>query len=147
MVEVVSLPSSRSPAPGVNGAGGFFLTYSKETLDWLCPRSVAARPRLLSSPREQACFFDKSAKSAYPFSMETPFETRGRKPLPARTTFGKRLRAYRLARHWTLADLAERSGLDLYTIHHLEHGRNQPTVRTVKKLAAALQCSLTELID
>jgi transcriptional regulator with XRE-family HTH domain len=43
-------------------------------------------------------------------------------------------------------DLAKKAGVAQSTIHYIECGNN-PTFKTLKKLAAALGISVTELLD
>ena len=52
--------------------------------------------------------------------------------------FPANLRRIRLARFFSQAELARRSGLHAITITRLENGRTAPSTRTVRALAAAL---------
>jgi transcriptional regulator with XRE-family HTH domain len=56
---------------------------------------------------------------------------------------GKRLRALRARRGWTLDELAARSGLSARQIRAIESPRPPATIqlRTVRDLAAALRCN------
>ncbi|MCZ2341474.1 MAG: helix-turn-helix domain-containing protein [Bacteroidales bacterium] len=55
------------------------------------------------------------------------------------SAFGDRLRQLRQEAGWTLAELAERAGVNLGTIHRIESGhRPNPTWETVVALSAAL---------
>jgi transcriptional regulator with XRE-family HTH domain len=63
-------------------------------------------------------------------------------------SFGERLRLLRKGRSMTMEDLAGRSGLRLNTIARLETGRStNPTYDTLKKLAAALDVAVSDLVD
>lgn len=55
--------------------------------------------------------------------------------------FGKLLEAYRSARGWTKAQLAERAGLDPSAVSRLESGQRFPERQTVALLADALELS------
>lgn len=62
------------------------------------------------------------------------------------TPFGRWLRSMRLARNWSLGDVAERSGLSRFYILRLERGIDprtgkpiSPTTRTIKALAKAFE--------
>jgi transcriptional regulator with XRE-family HTH domain len=52
--------------------------------------------------------------------------------------FPDNLRRLRLARFFSQAELARRSGVHAITITRLEGGRTAPSTRTVRALAAAL---------
>jgi transcriptional regulator with XRE-family HTH domain len=58
--------------------------------------------------------------------------------------FGTLLRDFRCALEWTQATLAERAGLSVRGIQHLESGKTQPFRRTVERLAKALPLSPEE---
>jgi transcriptional regulator with XRE-family HTH domain len=60
--------------------------------------------------------------------------------------FGDRLRMLRQEHEWTLAELAERSGLHLQSLSRLERGERKPTWKTVVTLAKALGCELNEFL-
>lgn len=53
----------------------------------------------------------------------------------------------RLERNWSQAELAKKAGLSQSYIHDLETGTKTPTIRTLEKLAKALQVPIDELID
>lgn len=57
-----------------------------------------------------------------------------------------RVRQLRLARGWSQAQLAERSGLSVRTIQRVENGAN-PGLESLRSLAAALEVDLSELQD
>ena len=54
---------------------------------------------------------------------------------------GERLRAARMRKVWTQADLARESGIPIVTLSRIENGHHQGTPRqsTIRKLAAALE--------
>lgn len=61
--------------------------------------------------------------------------------------FGSNVRALRLARHWTQADLAARIGVKPNYVTHIEAGRKaNPKLDTLCKLRHAFGISLDELV-
>lgn len=61
--------------------------------------------------------------------------------------FGQTVKALREHRHWSQADLARRSGLKSGQISMIEAGlKDNPTLATVQRLAAALEVSPAELV-
>lgn len=62
-------------------------------------------------------------------------------------SIGSRLRAARIQRGLTLAELSRASTVGIGTISEIEtHPSRVPTVRTMRKLADALKQSLSELV-
>jgi transcriptional regulator with XRE-family HTH domain len=61
--------------------------------------------------------------------------------------FGERLREVRLSRGLTQGQLAERCGTSVAAISHLERGTKVPTLTTLVRLADALECRVTELVE
>lgn len=61
--------------------------------------------------------------------------------------FGKRLREVRLARGLTQSQLAERCGTSIAAISHIERGTKVPTLTTLVRLADALDCRVTKLVE
>ncbi|GGJ09081.1 putative HTH-type transcriptional regulator YazB [Alicyclobacillus cellulosilyticus] len=59
--------------------------------------------------------------------------------------FGRRLRAFRKMRCWTQQELAHAAGISLAVIGSLERGTRRPTPDLVKRLAAVLRVSESEL--
>jgi transcriptional regulator with XRE-family HTH domain len=59
---------------------------------------------------------------------------------------GPRLRALRRARTFTLAQLAEETGISLSTLSRLESGRRKPTLELLLPLAKAYGVPLDELV-
>lgn len=59
--------------------------------------------------------------------------------------FHERLRQLRAQAGLTQLQLAVKAGLGLTCIHTLEAGRGQPSLPTLRKLAAALEVSLDDL--
>ena len=57
-----------------------------------------------------------------------------------------RLRELRLAKFFSLRDLAEQADLNYMTIHRLEQGKQDATLRTIRRLAAALGIEPAELV-
>jgi transcriptional regulator with XRE-family HTH domain len=61
--------------------------------------------------------------------------------------FGARLRETRIARGLTQPEIAERVGTSASNISDLERGIKVPTLTTVARLADALDCNVTDLVD
>ncbi len=59
--------------------------------------------------------------------------------------FAARLREFREARGWTIAELSRRAQVHRGTIHHLEAGTRAPSFKMVLSLAAALGVTCEEL--
>lgn len=53
----------------------------------------------------------------------------------------------RESKGWTKAKLASNSGISNTYISELEAGKKQPTIKTIKKLANALEVSIVDLIE
>jgi transcriptional regulator with XRE-family HTH domain len=66
-------------------------------------------------------------------------------PLVAR--IGARIRAERDRRRWTLAELAEESGVSRAMINRIERGESNPTAVVLGKLSAAFRLSVATLLD
>jgi transcriptional regulator with XRE-family HTH domain len=60
---------------------------------------------------------------------------------------GPRLRALRVERGATLAELAESTGISVSTLSRLESGQRRPTLELLLPLARAHQVPLDELVD
>ncbi|HWK08692.1 MAG TPA: shikimate kinase, partial [Vicinamibacterales bacterium] len=61
-------------------------------------------------------------------------------------TLGARVRQMRIAKHWTIRELAERSGVSLRFLVQLEAGRANISVKRLAELAAALGVSPASLV-
>lgn len=61
--------------------------------------------------------------------------------------FGARLREMRIARGLTQPEIAEHVGTSASNISDLERGIKVPTLTTVARLADALDCNVTELVE
>jgi transcriptional regulator with XRE-family HTH domain len=61
--------------------------------------------------------------------------------------FGERLREVRLAKGLTQGELADRCGTSIAAISHIERGTKVPTLTTLVRLADALQCKVTKLVE
>jgi transcriptional regulator with XRE-family HTH domain len=59
---------------------------------------------------------------------------------------GERIRKLRRARNWRQIDLAEQSGVHEIHISDLERGTREPGLRTLQKIAVALDTSLSEIL-
>ncbi len=64
-----------------------------------------------------------------------------------RPRLGRVLQAEREARGWTQEQLAEQAGLHWTTIGKIERGRQLPSLALLALLAAALESSVTELVE
>lgn len=61
--------------------------------------------------------------------------------------FGARLRELRAAAGLTQRELAKRSGTSSAAISNFEAGNNAPTLGTLVRLADALECNVTDLVE
>ncbi len=61
-----------------------------------------------------------------------------------RTTIAEILTRFRVERHWSLRELAERSGLSIAYLSELERGRKLPTLEVLDRLAAAFGMTTAE---
>ena len=59
---------------------------------------------------------------------------------------GERIRKLRRARNWRQIDLAEQSGVHEVHISDLERGTREPGLRTLSKIARALETSISDLL-
>lgn len=59
---------------------------------------------------------------------------------------GKRVRALRKAKGWSLADLAEKAGMFRTNICRVEAGRHLPSLETLLRLGKALGVSVEDLV-
>jgi transcriptional regulator with XRE-family HTH domain len=59
---------------------------------------------------------------------------------------GERIRKLRRARNWRQIDLAEQSGVHEVHISDLERDTREPGLRTLSKIASALETTLSELL-
>jgi transcriptional regulator with XRE-family HTH domain len=59
---------------------------------------------------------------------------------------GERIRKLRRAKNWRQIDLAEQSGVHEVHISDLERGTREAGLRTLSKIALALDTSLSELL-
>jgi XRE family aerobic/anaerobic benzoate catabolism transcriptional regulator len=63
------------------------------------------------------------------------------------TTLGERIRARRQRAQWKLKDLAKETGLSVPYLSDLERDQGaNPTLETLRTIATALGCDLTELL-
>lgn len=60
---------------------------------------------------------------------------------------GRRVKAGRAERGWTLQQLAERSGVSRRMLINVEHGSTNPSIATLLRLADALAIGLPALVD
>jgi transcriptional regulator with XRE-family HTH domain len=61
--------------------------------------------------------------------------------------FGQTVKALRERRHWSQADLARRSGLKSGYVSQLEAGgKDNPTLDTIRTIAATFEMSPAELV-
>lgn len=71
------------------------------------------------------------------------FDPGGFKPV----SVGQRLREYRLARGFSIRELAEKSGLAVNTLSLIENQKSSPSVNTLVQLAKALEIPLANLFE
>ena len=62
-------------------------------------------------------------------------------------TIGERIKELRKEKGLTQKDLAERVGFSYVNISQLENSRKNPKLETIRKIAAALDVSMNELLD
>jgi len=60
---------------------------------------------------------------------------------------GERIREVRVTRGLTQGDLAELCGTSIAAISHIERGTKVPTITTLVRLADALECKVTKLVE
>ena len=72
---------------------------------------------------------------------------RKRRDDPVLTAFGTRLRECRLARGWSLENLAHECGLNWSYIGPLERGQGNPTLLSLTRLADALGVPVSRLVS
>lgn len=82
-------------------------------------------------------------------SFHTPLTERENKKLRREFTkrLSERLREVRKSKKLTQQELAEKAGLHLTYIGHLELGKYHPTVFVMWKIAKALEVSMNELTN
>lgn len=66
--------------------------------------------------------------------------------LPEAIALGKRLRELRVAKGWTLEQLAEAAGMNELQAGHIERGATDPKLSTIRKLARAYGMTASELL-
>src|SRR4051812_29774372 len=66
---------------------------------------------------------------------------------PAQATLARNLRRLRVARRWSLSELAAASDMGKATLSAIENARANPTVDTLAALAKALQVEITTLLE
>ncbi len=60
---------------------------------------------------------------------------------------GAKIRRMRNAEHLTLADFAAKSGLSISFLSQVERGLNDPSINSLRKIAAALDCPLSTFFE
>jgi len=82
-------------------------------------------------------------------NFKTPLDSIENKNLRDRYSkcLSKRLKTIRRSKNLTQQELAERAGLHLTYIGHLELGKYHPSTFTIWKIAKALEISVGELVD
>jgi transcriptional regulator with XRE-family HTH domain len=66
---------------------------------------------------------------------------------PEAVVFGQRLRELREKRGETVRSLAELTGMSYPYISEMENGVKVPSLTTLLRLAVALECEVTDLVD
>ena len=69
-----------------------------------------------------------------------------RKPVPIAREAGKRIRRLRLAGDWTFDAFVEETGLGRGYISELERGLVVPSLETLRRVAAALDVTVADLV-
>jgi transcriptional regulator with XRE-family HTH domain len=59
--------------------------------------------------------------------------------------FGKRVKELRIERHWSQEELAFELDVDRSYVSSLERGQRNPTLKTIARIAKALQTTVSEL--
>jgi transcriptional regulator with XRE-family HTH domain len=59
---------------------------------------------------------------------------------------GERIRALRTAKGWRQIDLAQQSGVHEVHLSDLERGTREPGLRTLAKIATALETTLSKIL-
>ena len=66
---------------------------------------------------------------------------------PEAVVFGERLRELREKRGETLRSLADQMGMSFAYLSEMERGVKVPSLTTIIRLAIALDCKVTDLVD
>ena len=53
----------------------------------------------------------------------------------------------RIEKDYSIRELSEKSGISIAAINKIENGKASPTIRTLEDLAAALGCSVFDLLE
>lgn len=61
-------------------------------------------------------------------------------------TLGEYIRRCRVLRHWTLAQLSQKADISLSYLADIEHGRTEPSLAVLRKIAQALGVSAGALL-
>lgn len=61
--------------------------------------------------------------------------------------FANNLKRFREARGWTKSRLAQKANISTTFAGELEAGTKQPTIRTLEKIAFALEVPITKLLE
>jgi len=67
-------------------------------------------------------------------------------PLRVAKAFGKAVREYRLKKHMTQQELADKCGLDISYIGQIERGQRNPTLGVIHALAKVLGVKASDLL-
>jgi transcriptional regulator with XRE-family HTH domain len=61
--------------------------------------------------------------------------------------FGKQVKKLREAKKMSQLALAQKASLDLTTVNEIENGNREPMLKTIWKIATALNVKLSQLFD
>lgn len=61
--------------------------------------------------------------------------------------FSERVKQLRKEQHMTLRELANKAEVSFVSLNHYEKGKYLPKVRTIYKIANALNCDFEELLE
>ena len=67
-------------------------------------------------------------------------------PTQHEVTLGDNVRAERNRKRLTQTELGQKAGVTIGTIHNIESGKHTPSFDTLRRIAAALDCSLDILV-
>lgn len=61
-------------------------------------------------------------------------------------TLGENIARIRKRKKWSQSDLGAAAGIESQNINRIERGKSNPTVKTLKKIAEALGCTVADLV-
>lgn len=67
--------------------------------------------------------------------------------LPRERILKNNIKLFRLQKKLSQIELAKKAGVDRSNLSHIERGEYLPTIKTLFKIAIALNCDVSELLD